>query len=150
MCIVSCHWLLSNCISYCTENARNQYKYSTLWQNSTNPAIWLVPGAGGIFSSGPLTVGRTLALVACAFVMTLNFLFFFHSTTSCPFSLLRAAPIDIPVILLLPHQPAGDHGRTGKDVHTVKTWVEQNHYHMFWLVSDSCRLQTNPKSQLLN
>ena len=25
--------------------------------NSTNPAIWLVPGAGGIFPSGPLSAG---------------------------------------------------------------------------------------------
>ena len=26
-------------------------------RNSTNPAIWLVPGAGGIFPSGPLSAG---------------------------------------------------------------------------------------------
>ena len=52
-------------------------------RNSTNPAIWLVPGAGGIFSSGLLTAGGILALTAWAWVMTLNFHFF---CTPTPFT----------------------------------------------------------------
>ena len=44
-------------------------------RNSINPAIWLVPGADGIFSSGLLTAGGNLALIAWACLMTLNFHF---------------------------------------------------------------------------
>ena len=33
-------------------------------RNSTNPAIWLVPGAGGIFPSGPLSAGGIIKNVS--------------------------------------------------------------------------------------
>ena len=33
-------------------------------RNSTNPAIWLVPGAGGIFPSGPLSAGEIIKSVS--------------------------------------------------------------------------------------